>query len=183
MVKVILLLFLFNQYVLAESPITKFENSSVQDKDFLVNAFEAGKWYLNQGVPEKSIAITQFYRSSFLASPESKKQFFQESFYQLEVIALSKFCQWGHIEKVLAEYNEALSFLNHTDDKYQDLKKQVAQSKILQETVKENEDKNQVKTISFKTHALYKVSHETLAHASHPKYFILKLENKCKKRF
>jgi hypothetical protein len=87
------------------------------------------------------------------------------------------------IEKLMKEYQETLTFLRLPQDKYNELQNQIAQSQILQETLKENANNVKTDEVSFHTHTKYKVNHSVLSHASHPKHFIISLENKCKKRY
>ena len=183
MVRPFLLIFFVWTSAYAETAITKFENTNVQDKSFLSNAFEAGKLYLLQGTPEKTIAITQFYRSFFLSNEQGKKHFFQENFYQLEIISLAKYCRWEIIERLMNEYQETLNLLQMPKDKFQELQNQMAQSQILQETLKEKAIIPATEEASFETDTKYKVNHAILSHASHPKHFRFLLENKCQKRY
>lgn len=124
----------------------------------------------------RTLAITLFYRTNFLDAPEKTKFYFQEAYYQLEILALADFCQWEITEELMKEYKSNLDSLKMSSTKWDELKKQLAYAKILQKSSPQPNDFDE----TFKDNeVVYPLDEAALKKLQHPKHLILKLKNKC----
>lgn len=175
MVRHLLLFFILSSNVFADT-IQKYKNTAIDSPNFLELAFDAAKEYINKDDYQKAINIAYFYRHNFMDQEKKYEVYFQESFYQLEVFALSKTCNFNAAKLVLDEYKKIIKILNKDKTKLQETEKVLKANEIILTSTKNKKDFTNKLDFEKVTTIPLKGKVSSIAH---PKHLYIKLNNQC----